>query len=28
VETDGYLVLKARDNKIFKFGFREVDFLL
>jgi BirA family transcriptional regulator, biotin operon repressor / biotin---[acetyl-CoA-carboxylase] ligase len=28
VEVDGYLVLKARDNKIFKFGFREVEFLL
>jgi len=28
VEPDGYLVLKARDGKIFKFGFREVDFLL
>jgi BirA family biotin operon repressor/biotin-[acetyl-CoA-carboxylase] ligase len=28
VETDGYLVLKARDGKIFKFGFREVDFLM
>jgi BirA family biotin operon repressor/biotin-[acetyl-CoA-carboxylase] ligase len=28
VEPDGYLVLKARDGKIFKFGFREVEFLL
>jgi len=28
VEIDGYLVLKAKDGKIFKFGFREVDFLL
>ena len=28
VETDGYLVLKTRDGKILKFGFREVDFLL
>ncbi len=28
VEDDGYLVLKARDGKIFKFGFREVEFLL
>ena len=28
VEPDGYLVLKARDNKILKFGFREVDFLI
>ena len=28
VEADGYLVLKARDNKLFKFGFREVEFLL
>jgi BirA family transcriptional regulator, biotin operon repressor / biotin---[acetyl-CoA-carboxylase] ligase len=28
VEDDGYLVLKARDNKILKFGFREVEFIL
>jgi BirA family biotin operon repressor/biotin-[acetyl-CoA-carboxylase] ligase len=28
VEADGYLVLKARDGKILKFGFREVDFLI
>ena len=28
VESDGYLVLKARDGKIFKFGFKEVEFLL
>ncbi len=28
VENDGYLVLKSRDGKIFKFGFREVEFLL
>jgi BirA family biotin operon repressor/biotin-[acetyl-CoA-carboxylase] ligase len=28
VEPDGYLVLKARDGKIFKFGFREVEFIL
>ena len=28
VEVDGYLVLKARDGKIFKFGFGEVEFLL
>jgi len=28
VEPDGYLVLKAKDGKIFKFGFREVEFLL
>jgi len=27
VEPDGYLVLKAKDGKIFKFGFREVEFL-
>jgi BirA family transcriptional regulator, biotin operon repressor / biotin---[acetyl-CoA-carboxylase] ligase len=28
VEADGYLVLRARDGKIFKFGFQEVEFLL
>ena len=28
VEPDGYLVIKARDGKILKFGFREVDFIL
>ncbi|MCB8994580.1 MAG: biotin--[acetyl-CoA-carboxylase] ligase [Bacteroidales bacterium] len=28
VEPDGYLIIKARDGKIFKFGFREVEFLL
>jgi len=28
VEPDGYLVLKAKDGKIFKFGFREVEFLI
>jgi BirA family biotin operon repressor/biotin-[acetyl-CoA-carboxylase] ligase len=28
VEADGYLILKARDGKIFKFGFREVEFLI
>lgn len=28
IEADGYLVLKARDGKIFKFGFREVEFLI
>lgn len=28
VESDGYLILKTRDGKILKFGFREVDFLL
>jgi BirA family transcriptional regulator, biotin operon repressor / biotin---[acetyl-CoA-carboxylase] ligase len=28
VEADGYLVLKARDGKILKFGFREVEFLI
>jgi BirA family biotin operon repressor/biotin-[acetyl-CoA-carboxylase] ligase len=27
VEADGYLVLKAGDGKIFKFGFREVELL-
>lgn len=27
VEPDGYLVLKAKDGKIFKFGFKEVEFL-
>jgi BirA family biotin operon repressor/biotin-[acetyl-CoA-carboxylase] ligase len=28
VEPDGYLIIKARDGKIFKFGFQEVEFLL
>ncbi len=27
VEADGYLALKARDGKVYKFGFREVEFL-